>query len=79
MPAVDLAPATSRDRMRGQRSECHFPSWFCSSPPFCQIFFEDVEVPRDRLVGPLNGGRTNAADKKFQAGFFVSGKRHDIE
>ena len=30
------------------------------SSPFCQTFFEDVQVPKDQLVGPLNGGWTIA-------------------
>lgn len=28
------------------------------SSPFCETFFTDVEVPKDNLVGPLNGGWT---------------------
>ena len=28
--------------------------------PFCETFFTDVEVPKDQLVGPLNGGWTIA-------------------
>ena len=28
--------------------------------PFCQTFFQDVKVPKDQLVGPLNGGWTIA-------------------
>ncbi len=27
---------------------------------FCQVFFDDVRVPKDQLVGPLNGGWTLA-------------------
>ncbi|MGI9592870.1 MAG: acyl-CoA dehydrogenase family protein [Myxococcota bacterium] len=30
------------------------------SSPFCQTFFQDVEVPKDQLVGPKNGGWTIA-------------------
>jgi alkylation response protein AidB-like acyl-CoA dehydrogenase len=30
------------------------------SSPFCQTFFEDVEVPKGQLVGTLNGGWTIA-------------------
>ncbi len=30
------------------------------SSPFCQTFFQDVKVPKDQLVGPLNGGWTIA-------------------
>ncbi|HEY2751344.1 acyl-CoA dehydrogenase family protein [Phenylobacterium sp.] len=26
--------------------------------PFCETFFKDVDVPKDNLVGPLNGGWT---------------------
>jgi len=26
------------------------------SSPFCETFFDDVRVPKDQLVGPLNGG-----------------------
>ncbi|MBA2933858.1 acyl-CoA dehydrogenase family protein [Sphingomonas sp. CGMCC 1.13654] len=26
------------------------------SSPFCESFFDDVKVPKDHLVGPLNGG-----------------------
>ncbi len=28
------------------------------SSPFCETFFTDVEVPKENLVGPLNGGWT---------------------
>ena len=28
--------------------------------PFCETFFENVRVPRDQLVGPMNGGWTIA-------------------
>ena len=28
--------------------------------PFCEVFFTDVEVPKDQLFGPLNGGWTVA-------------------
>ncbi|BCW90720.1 Putative acyl-CoA dehydrogenase FadE17 [Alphaproteobacteria bacterium SO-S41] len=28
--------------------------------PFCETFFTDVEVPKDQLMGPLNGGWTIA-------------------
>jgi len=28
--------------------------------PFCETFFDDVRVPKDNLVGPLNGGWTIA-------------------
>jgi alkylation response protein AidB-like acyl-CoA dehydrogenase len=30
------------------------------SSPFCETFFDDVRVPKDNLVGPLNGGWTIA-------------------
>jgi alkylation response protein AidB-like acyl-CoA dehydrogenase len=30
------------------------------TPAFCETFFENVKVPRDNLVGPLNGGWTLA-------------------
>lgn len=26
------------------------------SSPFCETFFDDVRVPKDHLIGPLNGG-----------------------
>lgn len=26
--------------------------------PFCEVFFQDVKVPKENLVGPLNGGWT---------------------
>ena len=28
--------------------------------PFCETFFNDVKVPKDNLVGELNGGWTIA-------------------
>ena len=28
--------------------------------PFCETFFTDVKVPKENLVGPLNGGWTIA-------------------
>ena len=28
--------------------------------PFCETFFTDVKVPKENLVGPLNGGWTVA-------------------
>lgn len=30
------------------------------SSPFCETFFDDVRVPKDHMVGPLNGGWTIA-------------------
>lgn len=30
------------------------------SSPFCETFFDDVKVPRENMVGPLNGGWTIA-------------------
>lgn len=30
------------------------------SSPFCETFFDDVRVPRENMVGPLNGGWTIA-------------------
>lgn len=30
------------------------------SSPFCETFFTDVKVPKDQLIGPLNGGWTIA-------------------
>ena len=30
------------------------------TPAFCETFFENVEVPKENLVGPLNGGWTMA-------------------
>jgi len=30
------------------------------TPAFCETFFEDVKVPKENLVGPLNGGWTMA-------------------
>jgi alkylation response protein AidB-like acyl-CoA dehydrogenase len=30
------------------------------SSPFCETFFTDVKVPKENLVGPLNGGWTVA-------------------
>jgi len=35
-------------------------SLISGNSPFCQTFFQDVEVPKDQLVGPLNGGWTIA-------------------
>jgi len=34
--------------------------WINGGSPFCETFFTDVRVPKENLVGPLNGGWTIA-------------------
>ena len=53
--------------------------------PFCQTFFENVRVPKENLVGPVNGGWTIAKRllqferSVISQGFGVSGRKHSLE
>ncbi|RYG02653.1 MAG: acyl-CoA dehydrogenase [Caulobacteraceae bacterium] len=44
--------------MRSQGVETRPILLISGSSPFCETFFTDVEVPKENLVGPLNGGWT---------------------
>ncbi len=53
--------------------------------PFCQTFFEDVRVPKENLVGPVNGGWTIAKRllqferSVISEGFGISSRKRSLE